>query len=88
MPFLEVITCILRTYIIFEEGIRVDLSKVEAVWNYAIPQLVKDIQWFLGLEGWYHRFISHFAEHAASLHALKRKDTVWEWTSKYQQAFT
>lgn len=69
------------------EGVRTETAKVEAVRNFPVPTTLKEVQRFLGLAGWYHRFIPHFSEIAAPLHALKSRDVVWEWTMECQQAF-
>lgn len=61
-------------HVVSTEGVRTENAKVEAVH-------------FLGLGGWYHRFIPHFSEIAAPLHSLKGKNVVWEWTMECQQAF-
>lgn len=72
---------------IYEEGIKTEGTKVEAVKNFPTPRNLKEVQCFLGLAGWYHRFISQFSELAAPLHALKRKNTLWNWTDECQNAF-
>lgn len=69
------------------EGIKTDPAKISAVESFPIPQTIKDVQRFLGLAGWYHRFIPQFSEKAAPLHALKQKNASWEWTEQCQQAF-
>lgn len=60
---------------------------MEAVKNFPTPRNLKEVQRFLGLAGWYHRFISRFSELAAPFHALKRKNTPWNWTDECQNAF-
>ncbi len=73
-------------HVVSEGGVRTEPSKVEAIKNFPIPKTVKEVQRFLGLAGWYHRFIPHFSEQAAPLHALKKKDARWEWTIGCQRA--
>lgn len=74
-------------HIVSDEGVKTDPSKVSAVNSFPIPQSIKDIQRFLGLAGWYHRFFSHFSEKAAPLHALKQRNSTWIWTEQCQHAF-
>lgn len=46
------------------------------------------MQRFLGLAGWYHRYIPHFAERASPLHALKKKGSTWIWSENCQKSFS
>uniref|UniRef100_A0A8C2F2M0 Gypsy retrotransposon integrase-like protein 1 n=1 Tax=Cyprinus carpio TaxID=7962 RepID=A0A8C2F2M0_CYPCA len=74
-------------HVVSEEGVRTESSKVMAVRDFPVPKNVKEVQRFVGLASWYHRFISHFSERAAPLYALKAKNTVWDWTDECQNAF-
>ncbi len=74
-------------HIVTQEGVKTDPAKVSAVESFPIPQSIKDVQRFLGLAGWYHRFIPQFSEKAAPLHALKQKNAIWKWDKQCQQAF-
>ncbi len=74
-------------HIVTQEGVKTDPAKVSAVESFPVPQNIKDVQRFLGLAGWYHRFIPRFSERAAPLHALKQKNVKWKWTEQCQQAF-
>ncbi len=74
-------------HIVSGDGIKTDPSKVAAVKSFPVPQSIKEVQRFLGLAGWYHRFIPTFSEKAAPLHALKRKNSTWSWTEQCQYSF-
>ncbi len=74
-------------HIVSGDGIKTDPSKVAAVKSFPVPQSIKEVQRFLGLAGWYHRFIPNFSEKAAPLHALKRKNSTWSWTEQCQYSF-
>lgn len=73
-------------HVVSREGIKTDPTKVTAVSSFPIPQSLKEVQRFLGMAGWYHRFIPSFSEKAAPLHALKQKNSTWIWTDQCQQA--
>jgi hypothetical protein len=62
-------------------------EKTKAIEEWPVPQNVKDVQRFMGLANYYRRFIDQFAKIAAPLHALTRKEKIWEWTPKCQEAF-
>jgi hypothetical protein len=47
----------------------------------------KAIKGFLGMVGWYRKFIPHFAEKARPLFELLKKDAQWEWTDACQRSF-
>lgn len=74
-------------HVVSSDGIQTDPAKVEAVSKFPVPQCLKEVQRFLGLAGWYQRFINRFSEKAAPLHALKRKGATWSWTEECQKSF-
>jgi len=56
------------------EGIKMEEEKVKGVLDWPIPKGVKDVQKFLGLANYYHRFIEGFASIARPLHNIVKKD--------------
>ena len=69
------------------EGIKMEKKKVKRVLEWPTPKCVKDVQKFLGLANYYHRFIEGFASIARPLHDMVKKDKKWEWTEKQERAF-
>ena len=63
--------------IIGPDGIKMDLIKVEAITSWPVPNRVKDVQAFLGLGNFYHRFIKNFSKIVFPLQNHTRKQVVW-----------
>ena len=74
-------------HIVSTEGIRVDPVKIEAVVNWKSPQSVTEVRSFLGLAGYYRRFVKGFSVIASSLTKLLRKGVMFEWSDKCQNSF-
>ena len=68
-------------------GVSVDLEKVEAVMSWERPKSVFEIRNFLGLAGYYRRFIVDFSRLAASMTKLTRKEVKFEWNDSCERAF-
>lgn len=64
-----------------------DPEQTKAAEKYPVPTNLKSLQRFLGMAGWFHRFVPKFSEIAEPLNALKRKDTKFRWTTDCQTAF-
>ena len=73
--------------VIGPEGIKMEKEKVKGVLEWPTLKCVKEVQKFLGLANYYHRFIEGFAMVARPLHDIVKKDKKWEWTEKQEEAF-
>ena len=62
------------------EGVSVDLQKVEAILNWKPPTSVTEIRSFLGLAGYYCKFVEGFSKIAAPLTRLTRKEEPFLWS--------
>ncbi|RXN02216.1 Transposon Ty3-I Gag-Pol poly [Labeo rohita] len=73
-------------YRVCPSGILPDQDKVKAVMDFKTPVNVKQVRQFLGLSGYYRRFIQDYARHAEPLFALTKNDTPFVWDSACQDA--
>ena len=64
-----------------------DPEKVEAVMSWEWPKLVFEIRIFLGLTGYYRRFIEDFSRLAAPITRLTRKEVKFDWDDRCEEAF-
>lgn len=74
-------------HIIGENGVRPDPKKIEAVQNFPVPKNAKNVKQFLGLAGYYRRFIKGFSKIAKPLTNLLKKDSDFKWEDKEQESF-
>lgn len=68
-------------------GLRPDPSKIEAVQGFPCPLSSQELKSFLGLAGYYRRFVAGFSQIVAPLFALQRKNVEFQWTIDCQKAF-
>ncbi|GJS83280.1 putative reverse transcriptase domain-containing protein [Tanacetum coccineum] len=69
------------------DGIHVDPSKVESVKNWKTPESSTEIRSFLGLAGYYRRFIENFSKIAKPLTLLTQKNKTYVWGNEQDEAF-
>ena len=74
-------------HVVSAEGIAVDPSKVQDVLNWKAPKSVTEVRGFLGLAGYYRRFIPNFSRIAKPMTELLEKDTSFVWTASREEAF-
>jgi hypothetical protein len=68
-------------------GVSIDPGKVKDVLNWMPPTTVSEIQSFLGLAGYYCRFIKDFSKIAKRMTKLLEKHKAFEWTKECQASF-
>ena len=68
-------------------GVSVDPEKVEVVMSWERPKSVFEIRSFLGLAGYYRRFIEDFSRIAAPMTRLTRKEVKFDWDDRCEEAF-
>ena len=74
-------------HVISAEGVSVDPQKIEAVVNWKPPKNVSEVRSFLGLAGYYRKFVEGFSRIAAPLTKLTRKDVKYDWVDACHRSF-
>jgi hypothetical protein len=74
-------------HVISKGGIAVDPGKVKDVLDWVVPQTVKEVHSFLGLAGYYRRFIENFSKIVKPLTSFLEKGMDFSWTNARQKAF-
>ncbi|XP_062179398.1 uncharacterized protein LOC133884007 [Phragmites australis] len=74
-------------YVVTAQGIEVDSSKIEAIQSWPTPSTVTQIRSFLGLAGFYRRFVRYFSTIAAPLNELTKKGVPFSWGPAQDEAF-
>jgi len=65
----------------------VDKSKIEAIKSWPVRQTITQVISFLGLAGFYRRFVKYFSAIAAPLHELTKKCVVFHWGKAQESSF-
>ncbi|GJX16095.1 putative reverse transcriptase domain-containing protein [Tanacetum coccineum] len=74
-------------HMIDSEGIHVDPAKIESIKDWTSPKSPTEIRQFLGLAGYYRRFIEGFSKIAKPMTKLTQKKVKFEWGNKQEAAF-
>ena len=74
-------------HVISEDGISIDPSKIRDVLDWKTPETVPEIRSFLGLAGYYRRFVPDFSKIARPMTELLKKGVKFVWDDKCEQAF-
>jgi hypothetical protein len=74
-------------HVLTAKGIAVDPSKVKDILEWNSPTTVHQVRSFLGLAGYYRRFIPDFSKIIKPITSLLKNDTKFDWSSKCNEAF-
>ncbi|KAL5549393.1 hypothetical protein UlMin_004624 [Ulmus minor] len=74
-------------HVISKDGVSVDPSKVEAMSNWPRPTTIIEIRSFLGMAGYYRRFVEGFSRIARPLTTLTQKNVRFTWTEDCEKSF-
>ena len=74
-------------HVVSASGVSVDLERVEVVMSWERPKSVFEIRSFLGLAGYYRRFIEDFSRITALMTRLTRKEVRFDWDNRCEEAF-
>ena len=74
-------------HIVGQDGVRVDGEKVDAITKWPKPATRKDLRSFMGLAGYYRKFIEKFAHRLRPMSELLKTDVPWTWGAAQDAAF-
>ncbi|GKD44155.1 putative reverse transcriptase domain-containing protein [Tanacetum coccineum] len=74
-------------HVIDRSGVHVDPAKIEAIRSWAAPTTPTEVRQFLGLAGYYRRFVEGFPLISKPLTKLTRKNKKYEWGKEEEEAF-
>eukprot|EP00253_Pinus_taeda_P006262 PITA_06262 len=74
-------------HVITKDGIVVDPEKIKAIMEWPVPKDVADVRSFMGLAGYYRRFVEGFSKVAFPITSLQKKGKLFHWTPNCQKSF-
>nr|GFB22393.1 putative reverse transcriptase domain-containing protein [Tanacetum cinerariifolium] len=74
-------------HVIDSEGVHIDPAKIAAIKNWATPTTPTEVRQFMGLAGYYRRFIEGFSLISKPLTKLTQKNKKFEWETEAEEAF-
>lgn len=70
------------------KGVSTNPDKIESIQNWPTPSSITSLRGFLGLTGYYRRFVQKYAQLAAPLTDLLQQNRTFQWSDAAQKAFT
>ncbi|XP_021729209.1 uncharacterized protein LOC110695941 [Chenopodium quinoa] len=74
-------------HVISKDEVAVDPRKIRAMSDWPTPKNVSDVRSFLGLAGYYRRFVKDFSSIANPMTSLRKKEHKFSWTPECEEAF-
>eukprot|EP00253_Pinus_taeda_P015343 PITA_15343 len=74
-------------HVITKEGIAVDPEKIKDIMDWPVPKDVTDVRSFMGLAGYYRRFVEGFSKVDFPITSLQKKGKSFQWTPNCQKSF-
>ena len=74
-------------HVLSEGGVAVDPAKIQSVMEWKAPTNQTEVRGFLGLAGYYRKFVEGFSSIARPMTQLLKKDKKFEWTAKCEESF-
>ena len=85
--FLVLTSLFFLGFVVSSKGVHVDEFKINAIKTWPQPTNLQQVRSFLGLAGFYHRFVKDFSTIAPPLHALNKKNVPFVWEPSQDTAF-
>ena len=74
-------------HVVTKEGISVDPEKIKAIEDWLVPKDVTNVRSFMGITGYYRRFIEGFSKIANPITSLQKKGKKFDWNQKCEDSF-
>ena len=74
-------------HVVTKEGISVDPENIKVIEDWPVPKDVTDVRSFMGITGYYRRFIEGFSRIVNPINSLQKKGKKFDWNQKCEEIF-